>query len=396
MQSIDLRTVIWLTSFMGALMALVLVFLFRTYPGSVRGLREWAAAAVTGTVAALLIGGRGILPDWLSLAVGNLVLVGGVSLFSMGTRRFFGLDAGVRAFAAIVAALAVPVAWFSIFEPRYSVQLQVVCLVLAGIIGEHAWQIHRHGGSSFGARFTMLTLILQTGILLLRAGSAGSIGDGAHLLSQSPIQMVYVASYSVAMLTLGIGIVLLTTERLRSDLEYLAAHDSMTGTLNRRAIVEVAERELARCRRHGGVMSLLMMDLDHFKKINDNFGHLVGDRVLKEFAGKVRALLRLPDQFGRFGGEEFILVLPETGREAAAIVAERIRRAAANSADPAYTVSIGLATVTLIDTEIDSLLSRADEALYLAKAGGRNQVVMAPPMLEVRSPGTAAALRPVA
>jgi diguanylate cyclase (GGDEF)-like protein len=122
----------------------------------------------------------------------------------------------------------------------------------------------------------------------------------------------------------------------------------------------------------------LMVDLDHFKNINDTYGHLVGDRVLKEFAGRVISLLRMPDQFGRYGGEEFVLLLPETGREAAAVVADRICTAAARAKAPACTVSVGLATSTLIDTGIDSLLARADEALYRAKSGGRNQVVIAP------------------
>ena len=385
MQTLDLRTVILLTGFMGALMSLVLVFLLRSYPDSVRGLREWTAGAVTGAFAAMLIGARGILPDWLTLVIGNLVLISGVSLFSMGTRRFFDMETRFRVFAGIVGVMFVPLAWYSFVEPNYSIRLQLACVVLAAIIGEHAWLMHRRGGGSFAARFTQITLTLQTMILVLRASSSGTLGGSADLFLQSPMQAIYISSYAVTMLTLSIGVILLATERLRNDLEYLATHDMMTGTLNRRAIVESAERELARCRRHGHVMSLLMMDLDHFKKINDTYGHLVGDRVLKEFTGKVSALLRLPDQFGRYGGEEFLLLLPDTGREAAAVVADRICKAAAESKAPTCTVSIGLATATLIDADIDSLLARADDALYRAKAGGRNQVVLAPLLHEVPS-----------
>jgi diguanylate cyclase (GGDEF)-like protein len=243
----------------------------------------------------------------------------------------------------------------------------------------------------------MTILLLQSAVLAARAVTAGAGGADAAMFTPSPMQSIYIASYPIMMVALSIGVFLLATERMRGDLEYLATHDVMTGTLNRRAIVETAERELARCRRHGHVMSLLMMDLDHFKKINDTYGHLVGDRVLKDFAGQVSALLRLPDQFGRYGGEEFVLLLPDTGREAAAIVADRICKAAAEAKAPMCTVSIGLATATLIDTGIDSLLARADEALYRAKAGGRNQVATAPLLQEVPSPEPAVArLRPVA
>lgn len=397
MQALDLRTVILLTGFMGALMSLVLVFLQRSNMGSIRGIWEWAWAAMTGVFAAFLLGARGILPDFLTIVVGNLFLIAGVCLFSVGTRRFLSLNPRIPLVAATVVVTALLVTWYSEFSPDYGMRLRFVAGLLALIFAEHAWLLYRNSAGSFAFRFTVTVLLLQACVLAARALTTGSVGEDAAMLSPSPMQSIYIASYPVMMLALSIGVFLLATERIRSDLEYLATHDLLTGTLNRRAIVEATERELARCRRHGHVMSLLMMDLDHFKKINDTYGHLVGDRVLKEFAGQVSPLLRLPDQFGRYGGEEFVLVLPDTGREAAAIVAERICKAAAETRAPTCTVSIGLATATLIDTGIDSLLGRADEALYRAKAAGRNQVAMAPLLQEVPSPEPATArLRPVA
>lgn len=397
MQTLDLRTVILLAGFMGALMSIVLVFLQRSTLNSVRGLREWAWAALTGVFAAFLLGARGILPDFLTIVVGNLFLIGGVCLFSIGTRRFFSLNLRVPLFATIVIVAGLLLSWYSVGNPDYGVRLHFVSALLALIFAEHAWLLHRASAGSFAFRFTVTVLLLQACLLAARALTTGSVGEDAAMLSPSPMQSIYVASYPVMMLALSIGVFLLATERIRSDLEYLATHDLLTGTLNRRAIVEAADRELARCRRHGHLMSLLMMDLDHFKKINDTYGHLVGDRVLKDFAGHVSTLLRLPDQFGRYGGEEFMLLLPDTGREAASIVADRICKAAAEAKAPMCTVSIGLATATLIDTGIDSLLARADEALYRAKVGGRNQVATAPLMQEVPSPEPAEArLRPIA
>lgn len=397
MQNIDLRIVIMLAGFMGALMSLVLVFLRRSTLHSVNGLREWSWAALTGVLASIFLGARGIVPDVLSILAGNLFLIGGISLFSIGTRRFFSLRTRIPLFSSILVVTALVLTWYTLVKPDYAVRLQFVSTLLVLIFAEHAWLLYRYGVGSFACRFTMTTLVLQCAVLAARAVTAGSVGAEDTFLTPSPMQFIIVASYPVIILALNIGLVLLATERMRGDLEYLATHDILTGTLNRRAIVEVAERELARCHRHGHVMSLLMMDLDHFKKINDTYGHLVGDRVLKEFAGQVSALLRLPDQFGRYGGEEFVLVLPDTGREAAAIVAERICRTAAEATAPRCTVSIGLATATLIDNGIDSLLSRADEALYRAKAAGRNQVAMAPLLQEVPAPeATAAILRPVA
>ena len=390
MQTLDLRTVILLAGFMGALMSLVLIFLQRSALNPVRGLREWSAAALTGVFAAMLLGARGILPDFLTIVVGNLFLLGGVCLFSIGTRRFFSLDARISRFAGIVVVMGLLLTWFSLFEPNYGLRLQLVSGLLALILAEHAWQIYRHSAGSFAFRFTLVTLLLLASILGLRAVSAGSLPADAALLSPEPIQSIYIASYAIAMLALSIGVFLLATERMRDDLEYLATHDLLTGTLNRRAIVETAERELARCRRHGHVMSLLMMDLDHFKQINDTLGHDVGDTVLCRIADRISMLLRKSDTLSRLGGDEFV-ILPDTGREAAAIVAERICKAAREAEAPACTVSIGLATATLIDTDIDSLLARADEALYRAKAGGRNQVATAPLLQEVQHPQPAIA-----
>ncbi len=105
----------------------------------------------------------------------------------------------------------------------------------------------------------------------------------------------------------------------------MAGHDSLTGALTRRALIEACDLELERSRRNHQSMSLLMIDLDHFKAINDTHGHPVGDRVLVDFVARVKSLLRLPDRLGRFGGEEFVALLPETSLDEARVVAERLR-----------------------------------------------------------------------
>lgn len=124
-------------------------------------------------------------------------------------------------------------------------------------------------------------------------------------------------------------------------------------------------------------MSLLLMDLDHFKAINDSYGHQSGDKALMEFVSRVRTLLRRSDQLGRFGGEEFVL-LPETTLDVALLVAERIRTMIDQSTtEPHYTVSIGVTTNQLANDNLDTLLARADSALYRAKDQGRNRVAAA-------------------
>jgi len=168
----------------------------------------------------------------------------------------------------------------------------------------------------------------------------------------------------------------------KQRLEKLAATDSLTGTLNRRALAEALEAELDRARRYGLSISILLADIDRFKPINDTRGHLAGDSVLRQVGELLRREARSVDVVARFGGEEFVLVMPETSLHGSAIFAERLRRrvAARDFADPGedplyLTISIGLAVFPNERvTSADSFVALADQALYRAKNEGRNLV----------------------
>lgn len=170
-------------------------------------------------------------------------------------------------------------------------------------------------------------------------------------------------------------------KRLEADLVRLATIDSLTNICNRHHFLERAEQEIQRVRRYGRAgMALLMMDLDHFKEINDRHGHEAGDKVLSEMAARVLDMLRESDVMGRLGGEEFAVLLVETGNGEAVQVAERLRATLAQSPVLAagraigYTLSIGVASLSPADQGVEDLLRRADQALYQAKRLGRNRV----------------------
>jgi diguanylate cyclase (GGDEF)-like protein len=168
------------------------------------------------------------------------------------------------------------------------------------------------------------------------------------------------------------------------ELETLATTDSLTGISNRRHLLTLAEREFQRAQRYRHPFSILMLDIDHFKSINDTYGHATGDEALKLMADVTRNALRQVDIFGRFGGEEFVVFLPETPLPDAVTVADRIREAIASvsvAMDDAairMTVSIGVATYQTEEPNLDTLLMRADKALYEAKQRGRDRVVADP------------------
>ncbi|WP_448192795.1 sensor domain-containing diguanylate cyclase [Azospirillum sp. sgz301742] len=172
----------------------------------------------------------------------------------------------------------------------------------------------------------------------------------------------------------------LSEERLNEELQHLATVDPLTGMWNRRHFLELANRELERARRYDRPLCVLMLDVDHFKWINDAHGHATGDTALVELAATCRVTLRGSDLLGRLGGEEFAVLLPETDTQCACEVAERLRCAIAAIDLPSptgpirLTASIGVAAMHPADASVEKPLSRADEALYRAKAEGRNRV----------------------
>jgi diguanylate cyclase (GGDEF)-like protein/PAS domain S-box-containing protein len=169
----------------------------------------------------------------------------------------------------------------------------------------------------------------------------------------------------------------------RKELERRAYSDYLTGLSNRRYFFEQAEKELERGRRYGGTLSLLMLDIDRFKQVNDTYGHKVGDIVLQKLSDVCQVTLRDMDIVGRIGGEEFAVLLPQTASDQALQAAERLRMALAAVRIPLqgglplhFTASFGVTTLADKDTNIDTLLNQADQALYQAKAAGRNRVCL--------------------
>lgn len=172
-------------------------------------------------------------------------------------------------------------------------------------------------------------------------------------------------------------------KRMEEELRLLATRDPLTNASNRRHFAEMSTREIERCKRYGHPLSVIMLDADHFKKVNDTHGHDAGDRVLKAIAAVCMDLLRGSDIFGRFGGEEFVACLPETSLSVAEEVAERMR-ATLSETDIAIndggdtlrvSVSVGVTNMGMADESFEAALNRADTALYEAKQAGRDRVV---------------------
>ena len=205
----------------------------------------------------------------------------------------------------------------------------------------------------------------------------GPLGD---LFASNIVTAIWLLESFAAINLVGLGLILMISQRLQLELDRQASYDGLTGSLNRRAFERIAESEWSRAVRHDLPLSVLVLDLDRFKALNDTHGHDAGDLWLKSFADLCRGLLRREDLLCRYGGEEFLALLPQTSGEAAMQVAERIRRSvegmriAHNGTDIAVTVSIGVATWNETVTDLKTMIAAADRALYRAKAAGRNRV----------------------
>lgn len=168
--------------------------------------------------------------------------------------------------------------------------------------------------------------------------------------------------------------------KTEEELLRLAATDPLTGSFNRREFTAIAEREALRANRYHHPLSILMMDLDYFKRLNDTYGHAAGDKALQRFAMICTNALRNVDIFGRWGGEEFVALLPETDLQGATVIAERLRKLTSdnvltfNDHKINFSVSIGIAEFKDGEISVDSALNRADSAVYDAKKAGRNRI----------------------
>jgi len=219
------------------------------------------------------------------------------------------------------------------------------------------------------------------GLLLLRAGLNRTAPDlgwiSGQLRGDLPLYLYLWLSTSSVMA--GFGFV---TGHYQDRLQVISNTDALTGLASRRRFTEALEREVARSLRYGAPLTLLLIDVDQFKRVNDQFGHAAGDRALSRVVGSLRSSCRQTDLPARYGGDEFALLLPETTGEKGLQLAQRIAVALRDPAlegpeDPPLTLSIGVAQLAPGE-RMAALARRADQGLYQAKTSGRNRAILAP------------------
>jgi diguanylate cyclase (GGDEF)-like protein len=320
------------------------------------------------------------LPMFMSTIVSNILLMVGPGLFYIALSQFTGFTYSKAFVIGVLASALSFLSYFTFWEDDLgkriiTFSLGSVAMVLVLIV--QLWRIQKTA-LRFSANLMLVSFLVHGLFLLLRTISV--IRDPPQeTLSLSPVQSAtYLLSFAISFFW-SMGFVLMVSHRLRNDLMEIATIDVLTRISNRRATQTFLEKELSRAQRHQGEFSVLLIDIDNFKQVNDRWGHAVGDEVLVKTAHLFQSMIRKQDLVGRWGGEEFLIIVP--GPCDAEVLAERLRSEIARAkyregaASFHITVSIGIACANQPATG-DEILKQADEALYRAKRT-KNTVRMA-------------------
>jgi diguanylate cyclase (GGDEF)-like protein len=383
-KTIDIFTLMF-TAGVQAVMASGFLFLQgMNLPTKVKAIHSWAYAMLLGWGSMSLRWGYGVIPDFLSLVLSNALATLALGLILLGLRRFDGQAPHMSLILVLGILEVLCVSWFTLMDDNFEARILVFSVyALVGLsLSAKAAFVGRSMFRSLARPLIGWFLIAMLGAVLLQAISALFFGTNLERLDiSSLLNLLTLGITNILILGLFFGFVMLANDCVRAELTSLANTDALTLGLNRRAFMEEAARALARERRQERLCALLMFDLDHFKQINDRFGHVQGDVVLKGFADRVRQRLRAGDVFGRYGGEEFLVLLPGADAGAGFVLAEQLRTRVAEfpfsmgEEKTALTVSVGLA-VDNGEGGIPELIEAADWALYRAKHRGRNRVVV--------------------
>jgi len=360
---------------------------------NVRGIRHWALASLC---ISLGLGAAFAQPSAVNsraLVFGSTLVGAGLVLYWMGIQAFMDKRYDSRIPWAVIGYLLLQSILLVILHPDPNARAIGNSMVFALTAAACARSLLipiaaplRTACWFTGGAFSLLTLVLLARVIGIVYAPGGQYGIYSHLL----INPVTFLAASMAHLCLTFGLVLMLNYRLATDLHNLAARDYLTGALNRRSLEEEAERQWARASRTGDTLAVMMLDIDHFKSINDRYGHPSGDEVLRNFARLAKSLIRSDDYFARYGGEEFCILLPSSTEEEVRVLAERLRQSYAamlmtfGKEILQSTVSIGVADSRHAGFQFPSLIAAADKALYHAKQEGRDRVMTYSQMMSGR------------
>ncbi|MGI8527586.1 MAG: GGDEF domain-containing protein [Pseudolabrys sp.] len=381
--NLDVNTLFMVTIYVEAILGLLLLFAW-VQNTAVTAVAWWGFAHLIRAGSVVLFGMYGSVPDLISIDLANALLFTAFAVTWTGARVFDGRP------AEPVYLVTGAVLWLLVCRlPVLDDAMNARVLIASGIITAYTWltayEFWQGREEPLVSRWPAIFMLFAHGALFLLRTPLVTVlpwSSGNNVFGSVWLTVV---SFEALLFTISIAFILLAMAKERTELRHRTAAliDPLTGIANRRAFLLDAG---ALAKRHMGnprPSTVLLIDLDHFKSINDRFGHAVGDRVLETFAETARQVVRSNDLIGRLGGEEFAAVLNDTPPEKAQAMAERLRAAFEQAAldvdgrPVGATVSIGLVHCDGVLFDVPGLLAQADQALYFAKERGRNRVEVA-------------------
>ena len=381
--SLDVNTLFLVTIYVEAMLGLLLLFAW-VQNSAVTAVAWWGSAHLLRASSVVLFGMYGSVPDWISIDLSNCVMFTAFAVTWTGARVFDG-----RA-PSIIGLFGGAILWLAACRvPAIAHSLDARILISSFIIAGYTWaaayEFWRGRSEPLVSRWPAIFMLFAHGSLFLLRTPLATV------LPWIPDSQVYesvwltVLSFEALLFTIAIAFILLAMAKERTELLHRTAAmvDPLTGIPNRRAFLEGGAQLAQRIDTDPKPMAVLLIDLDHFKSINDSFGHALGDRVLQIFAETAHAHIEKQDLIGRLGGEEFAIILYDVNTARAMEIAESIRAAfqqASQTVDGQSviaTCSIGVSVSSEGPLDVSSLLAQADQALYVAKERGRNRCELA-------------------
>ncbi|WP_275195126.1 GGDEF domain-containing protein [Bradyrhizobium sp. CSA207] len=371
-------------------LGLIWAYVTRSYP-KFAAARFWMASAFVGAAGALTALIRLFVISPLPLLIGAVGVIAAVSFAAMGIQRFYDRPVSWRIMIATAALSIGGIVFFKfVFD---HMPLRMLCYTIGQalplLLALHLLLSPPEGRVSPGARLSGIVIITMIAIFMART-VGNLLGGDFSSIAGSQSHAVMVLGLMFLSMTLNFGFLLMAIDRLRNEVADLALLDDLTGVANRRHLLQRLTEECARSARSGEAFSLLVIDLDGFKTINDTHGHAAGDACLRHFTLMAQTRLRPGDMLARTGGDEFCVVLPSSSLREAASIARRVLEVCRQDAvgctgnDIPIAISIGVAEWDRSIGQVpDRLIAHADHALYAAKKSGKNDLAVydpAPPL----------------
>lgn len=378
----NVPVITFVTAAISTMVSIVFVHQWRAYRGSMAGLGWWSWAPLAAFFGAVLLGLRGYLPPLGSVVLGNMFVIASPIFFYIGSAWFFGV-AQPKWPWYLLGVVTLCLYFWGVVSPNFQARVVVLALALLMVEAGLLALLFRHRRTTFAGLFLIASTTLAMSLFALRILTIGVEDPGADPAVRTLVHNLYLGGFGFWGIAQTIGFVLLAQERLRERIEQIASQDALTGVLARGSLFSLGCAAMLMHQRTQKPLSIVLFDLDYFKRTNDTYGHLVGDAVLRDFARRIETALRPGDLIGRYGGEEFLAILPDTTMQEARTIADQIRANDVGNGLPYVTVSAGVATAQLPQPGLEPglaferLVEEADYALYQAKKDGRDRVVCA-------------------